>query len=781
MAEHDQEGLETLPGVDVPFDVEEVDSTSEMLEDVPEGKPITEGSEEAVVEEEGQHQVPKQAEMKKQQKQKEKHAKEMSKIDAHASAPANLSTGPTSNSTFATVFSAGEPGNRSPEAKSVQLSPPSKPLIIGLYGISGSGKTYLLKSLRQTSLNQHLDFEDGSDLIDACFDLAVFKNLGAEEQNEKRADLMLKLVQDQSDLVKGIVIGGHLLLWDDGAKEPHSVGIEADWGAYTHIVYLQVDPEVVQKRRTNNKAKDRGLVSVEHLQQWQARERALLRDICYKRGIQFITITERASTPKEQVLCQLMTLLTNFLHSSEQASFAAVDSALESLVSQKADTLQMILVLDADKMLAAQDTGSLFWKLMNNRKGMPKDALELISKPQGYSYAYFHQVTLLYEEVADDFDYICMLVASQVELYPEMSALLARVASVPHAGAVIVTCELRQVWETVLRIAGLTHVKVISAGRLSDGYVVTDTVKGHAVEKLKAKNLRVVAFGDSPLDVKMLEKADEAYVIVGEKSARSVSMDHTLSRLIKSGHCARQILLPASVEPRLTADQLPTVTLDDTTLNAILKRRFVHATQKASAKLLMTAMRNVNVSGHSLRKAHERVGYYLANEYLGNVFGVESYSMKHVTDGLTDGYRFRGEEKTLIVPLMRGGEPMAFGVSKALRSASFVHSKVFTDIDPQHFETKETIVLVESMVNSGQSIMEYLKPLRKLCPRIKMVVVAGVVQAKAVENVGEGSFGQTLRKDADLTLVALRKSENKYTGKGATDTGHRLFNTTYLP
>jgi uracil phosphoribosyltransferase len=36
-------------------------------------------------------------------------------------------------------------------------------------------------------------------------------------------------------------------------------------------------------------------------------------------------------------------------------------------------------------------------------------------------------------------------------------------------------------------------------------------------------------------------------------------------------------------------------------------------------------------------------------------------------DHSTDGYRFRDETATLIVPLMRGGEPMALGVSKAFQ------------------------------------------------------------------------------------------------------------------
>ena len=53
--------------------------------------------------------------------------------------------------------------------------------------------------------------------------------------------------------------------------------------------------------------------------------------------------------------------------------------------------------------------------------------------------------------------------------------------------------------------------------------------------------------------------------------------------------------------------------------------------------------------------------------------GIKPYPIKHVTGGTTEGYRYRHEKNTFIVSLMRGSELMAFGVSKALKLASFAH------------------------------------------------------------------------------------------------------------
>jgi uracil phosphoribosyltransferase len=344
---------------------------------------------------------------------------------------------------------------------------------------------------------------------------------------------------------------------------------------------------------------------------------------------------------------------------------------------------------------------------------------------------------LLYEERAYDFDAVCSKVADKVEMYPEMIELLKRTATATHVGALIVTCGIRHVWERVLANHGLSHVKVIGGGRLSSGYVVTGSVKGDIADRLHGKKVRVVAFGDSPLDIEMFHKADEAYVVVGEKVARSTSMDQVLAKTIdEKGLSALQVVLPNTAECRLDLDTLPKATLDNAKVDFIFRcrstNRFVHASDKNSAKLLMTPTRDAANRSHVLRKAHERVGFYLATEYLSEIIGLEEVEIKHVQNKPTDGYRFQHEKATLIIPLMRGGEPLAFGVSKAMPAACFAHAKDFSDVDSKNFQGKRTIILVDSVINTGGSIVEFMKPLRERYPNVRVIVVAGVVQADAV-------------------------------------------------
>lgn len=279
----------------------------------------------------------------------------------------------------------------------------------------------------------------------------------------------------------------------------------------------------------------------------------------------------------------------------------------------------------------------------------------------------------------------------------------------------------------------------------------------------------------------MLREADEDIVVVGEEQARSSSMDAVLARALEDEQFkARQALLPSHVSPRLDQTKLPLVHLDvPDFLESVLRHRFevLHATEKCAAKLLMSPMRDASASGPPLRAAHQRVGLYLANEFVSQLIGVEEYPIPHVQGHQSNGYRLRHEQQTSIVALMRGGEPMACGVSEAFPTAIFIHAASASDIKDHHLKNQRTVILVDSVVNSGKSITEFVMRIRNSHPSIRIVVVAGVVQAEVVAKSHDWHrrmwcFG--------ISLVALRLSENKFTGTKSTDTGNRLFNTTHL-
>jgi Uracil phosphoribosyltransferase len=91
-----------------------------------------------------------------------------------------------------------------------------------------------------------------------------------------------------------------------------------------------------------------------------------------------------------------------------------------------------------------------------------------------------------------------------------------------------------------------------------------------------------------------------------------------------------------------------------------------------------------------------------------------------------------------------------------------------------------------SVINSGKSLAQYLQHIQSLVTaaagtldHLQVHVIAGVMQSEAALNISVLAQQRCIANTA-VTYHVLRVSDNKYTGKGGTDTGNRLFNTTNL-
>jgi uracil phosphoribosyltransferase len=154
--------------------------------------------------------------------------------------------------------------------------------------------------------------------------------------------------------------------------------------------------------------------------------------------------------------------------------------------------------------------------------------------------------------------------------------------------------------------------------------------------------------------------------------------------------------------------------------------------------------------------------------------------MKHVQGNTTLGHRLLHEDKTIIIPLMRSSEPIALGISETFPQARFRYAKEPEDLKPEFLEEMITVILVDSVINNRTSIVKFVKQIRALNATLRIVVVAAVAQRGAVKEGGRIVQALTREEAIGLSIVTFRVSENKYTGRGGNDTGHRLFNTTHL-
>ena len=667
-----------------------------------------------------------------------------------------------------------------------------KAVVVGVYGLPGSGKTYLLNQLKKKVGETNFAFYEGSKMIDTIVPggLDAFQGMEEREKEHWRMRAIDAIRKKSTDSGQVAVVAGHFMFWSEEQETGSPVHTKNDLEMFTHILYLDTPAEVIEQRSLDDTSRVRPSASAIHLRKWQQEEKVQLRDLCRRHGILF-SLVSPGPTQAEEVSI----LLQDFKNHTEESNTSKAEKRLDHLMSPCQSQLRIMMTVDADKTLATQDAGMLFWKRVSDSRPSDYKASTLktlFSSPLGHSYTAFRQAVLLYEEATNDkeFDVLCQDVALAVTMHPEFVSLLQLVAEQTHVGAVVVTCGLRRVWEKVLEREGLSDkVKVIGGGRIADGFVVSAAVKSALVTRLQNHyQMKVWAFGDSPLDLDMLRRADRAVVVVGEEQSRSKTMDAKLTDVIEKGLKACQVVLPSNSSPRLDQTKLPIIELtDQEIINSLLGGQTSHnglqvlcASDKNAAKLLATPMRDAGVAGPHLREAHRRVGRYLAFEYLADVVGLEAAPIRHVLGFQTSGHRLFHEQQTTIVALMRGGEPMAYGVNDAFPLAMFVHATDAVNIKPHHLQGQITIILVDSVVNTGKTVVEFVQHVRKLHATIRIVVIAGVVQAQCITGTGGGSLNRTLKDHAKLHLIALRTSDTSYIGTGTTDTGNRLFNTTHL-
>lgn len=183
-------------------------------------------------------------------------------------------------------------------ASSGQPHTGSEAIVIGLYGIPGSGKSHLLSQLQQELGEDLFSFYEGSVQIAKLVPggLSAFQRLSEPEKTTWRQQAIDTIAKENADNGKVAVVAGHLMFWSEEDSAPVSVYTQHDSRTFKHILYLDVHAQEIAKRRQNDKEKGRESQSADHLHKWQLVEKDTLRDLCQQHGILFSVVSE--SLPK---------------------------------------------------------------------------------------------------------------------------------------------------------------------------------------------------------------------------------------------------------------------------------------------------------------------------------------------------------------------------------------------------------------------------------------------------------------------------------------------------
>ncbi len=191
-----------------------------------------------------------------------------------------------------------------------------------------------------------------------------------------------------------------------------------------------------------------------------------------------------------------------------------------------------------------------------------------------------------------------------------------------------------------------------------------------------------------------------------------------------------------------------------------------HFTHKNAVQLLATQSRRTDISSTELCKIHFEMGKYLAYQMLDE-FELSETEINHV-QGIKKGVELSNKDKIVIFGLMRAGLYAAEGVRSVFSDSEFFLDDKF-ETEKIDLENK-VVIIVDAVINTGKSIEKIIEQLKESKTN-KIFVATLIMQNDAL---------QLADKYPNIYFYALRVSENKYVGKGGTDTGNRLFNTTNL-
>jgi len=198
----------------------------------------------------------------------------------------------------------------------------------------------------------------------------------------------------------------------------------------------------------------------------------------------------------------------------------------------------------------------------------------------------------------------------------------------------------------------------------------------------------------------------------------------------------------------------------------------IHFTDRHLVRLLATETRRTDTSPRALANSHVALGRFLAGEFVDHL-PVEPCDIAH-PQGVRQGWRIADEPRIALLVFMRAGLYVADGVREVLHHAPMQHVNPQRGVGLNEAElaalnarAPNVCVLIDSVVNTGASLEPVLAQLATRGARLFVLsLVTPVVTAERLE-----------RTWPSVSFLFARVSENQYIGKGATDTGDRLFGT----
>lgn len=386
---------------------------------------------------------------------------------------------------------------------------------IAIYGVSRCGKDYLLTKIIDY-LNQkapktayHLRGSYTLNTMSQQEYGRAFKHL-LEKEKEILRKKFITLLSDLESEYEHVFVDGHYA-FISGTNEYKVVFTKEDRDAYDAFFYLDTPSEmIITFSRNSSGEKKNTTITADEISKWKKFEINQMQSICESLGNELIILDE------DTLSC------INFIEKyvKDTSGKFSPSKAAQNIVLRLSQTIESsseIIILDCDKTLSENDVTYAFC----DQIGVTAHQLKAIFKNDRYSTYQFYKVAALYgSKPHTGILSSAQHASNQLVINNNLLEILRSKKDVPK---IAITSGVYSIWSQYVEANPIIQ-NLIGCSSLTDfTYLITPQVKRQVVLEMQKQGKRVIAIGDSMIDIPMLEVADQGVIVAHEKLNNSVN------------------------------------------------------------------------------------------------------------------------------------------------------------------------------------------------------------------------------------------------------------------
>lgn len=401
-----------------------------------------------------------------------------------------------------------------------------------IYGVSRSGKDYLIKKLidhfRENTGHKVIHIEGSKHLnyLSREFYKVSFKHLSESKKDILRRKLIEILNEKNREYDLVIVDGHYSFITHDSYNV---VFTEEDKDNYDHFFYLDTPSQMILEFSRNSVGEKRNLkITEEEISDWKMYEKYKLGDICSSIGKELVILDE--DTTSSISFVESWVNLFSSKYSFENIAKDIIDEN-----KHKLEVADKVYLLDCDRTVSINDVTYDFCNELN----ITSKELKNIFRNDRYTSYQFYKMSRLFKSKNEQNIRVALDIAlDKVKISQDVLTFIKNDNSFMLMG---ITSGIFEIWELISNKYNIFDVLIGNRCAIEFDYYVTPLLKKAIVQELKQRGKVIIAIGDSMIDVPMLEVANDGYLVAHQKLNKAVELyifrkPNTMIKQLFKGH-----------------------------------------------------------------------------------------------------------------------------------------------------------------------------------------------------------------------------------------------------